>query len=158
MSQNSPTIEQARLFAEYGYRCAVVGRSPQDVASVRWTAGGVDVVPVLVPAALAMTDPRMVGTATAFAINFLAFLSPQKVMVYNPAEFLGGAASILIGILLAIGVFKVVLPARPWETANRVAKAMREDLARLCLHERIPRRSAFEALAFEVARMYRENH
>jgi uncharacterized membrane protein YccC len=109
------------------------------------------VVPVLIPAALGMANPRTVGIATAFAINFLAFLNPHKVMVYNPAEFLGGSVSILIGILLAIGVFKVVLPADPWETANRVAKAMRDDLARLCLHERIPRRSAFEALAYDRA-------
>ncbi|HEY4191209.1 MAG TPA: FUSC family protein, partial [Mesorhizobium sp.] len=107
------------------------------------------VVPILVPAALAMANPRLVGVATAFAINFLAFLSPQKVMVYNPVEFLGSAASILIGILLAIGVFLVVLPANPWKTANHIAQAICEDLVRLCLHERIPRRSAFESLAYD---------
>jgi uncharacterized membrane protein YccC len=28
-------------------------------------------------------------------------------------------------------------------------RAMREDLARLCLHERVPRRSAFESLAYD---------
>ncbi|MGB3643305.1 MAG: FUSC family protein [Mesorhizobium sp.] len=107
------------------------------------------VVPILVPAALAMANPRLVGVATAFAINFLAFLSPHQVMTYNPAEFFGSSASILVGILLAIGVYLVVLPADPWATANRIARAMRQDLARLCLHERIPRRSAFESLAYD---------
>lgn len=107
------------------------------------------VVPILVPAALAMANPRMVGVATAFAINFLAFLSPHQVMTYNPAEFFGGSASILVGILLAIGVYLVVLPADPWATAGRIAQAMRQDLARLCLHDRIPRRSAFESLAYD---------
>jgi len=107
------------------------------------------VVPILVPAALAMANPRYVGVATAFAINFLAFLSPHQAMTYAPGPFLAGSASILVGILLAIGVFIIVLPADPWLAANRIVRAMREDLARLCLHERVPRRSAFESLAYD---------
>jgi uncharacterized membrane protein YccC len=107
------------------------------------------VVPVLVPAALAMANPRLVGVATAFAINFLAFLSPHQVMTYDPLPFLAGSASIVVGILLAIGVYLVVLPASPRETVNRIVEAMREDLARLCLHDRIPRRTAFESLAYD---------
>lgn len=107
------------------------------------------VVPILVPAALAMANPRYVGVATAFAINFLAFLSPHQAMTYDPWPFFAGSASILVGILLAIGVFLVVLPADPWVTINRIVRAMREDLARLCLHERVPRRSAFESLAYD---------
>nr|WP_250888645.1 FUSC family protein [Mesorhizobium sp. dw_380] len=107
------------------------------------------VVPILVPAALAMANPRYVGVATAFAINFLAFLSPHQAMTYDPGPFLAGSASILVGILLAIGVFIIVLPADPWLAANRIVRAMREDLARLCLHERVPRRSAFESLAYD---------
>lgn len=107
------------------------------------------VVPILVPTALAMANPRYVGVATAFAINFLAFLSPHQAMTYDPWPFFAGSASILVGILLAIGVFIVVLPADPWLAANRIVRAMREDLARLCLHERVPRRSAFESLAYD---------
>ena len=107
------------------------------------------VVPVLVPAALAMANPRHVGVATAFAINFLAFLSPHQVMTYDPLPFLAGSASILVGILLAIGVYMGVLPASPWATVNRIVESMREDLVRLCLHERIPRRTAFESLAYD---------
>ena len=107
------------------------------------------VVPILVPTALAMANPRYVGVATAFAINFLAFLSPHQAMTYDPGPFFAGSASILVGILLAIGVFIVVLPADPWLAASRIVRAMREDLARLCLHERVPRRSAFESLAYD---------
>ncbi|UVK45645.1 FUSC family protein [Mesorhizobium sp. AR07] len=107
------------------------------------------VVPILVPAALAMANPRYVGVATAFAINFLAFLSPHQAMSYDPGPFFAGSASVLVGILLAIGVFILVLPADPWLAANRIVRAMREDLARLCLHERMPRRSAFESLAYD---------
>ncbi|MBZ9677174.1 FUSC family protein [Mesorhizobium sp. ES1-1] len=107
------------------------------------------VVPILVPAALAMANPRFVGVATAFAINFLAFLSPHQAMVYDPGLFLAGSASILVGILLAIGVFMVVLPVDPWLVADRIIRAMRQDLARLCLHDRVPRRSAFESLAYD---------
>ncbi|RTL95136.1 MAG: FUSC family protein [Hyphomicrobiales bacterium] len=107
------------------------------------------VVPILVPAALGMANPRHVGVATAFAINFLAFLSPHQQMIYDPGPFLAGSASILVGILIAIGVFIVVLPADPWGTVERISQAIREDLARLCLHERIPRRSAFESLAYD---------
>ncbi len=107
------------------------------------------VVPVLIPAALAMANPRLVGVATAFAINFLAFLSPHQVMVYDPGPFLAGSASILVGILLAIGVYLAVLPAQPWATVERLVESMREDLVRLCLHERIPRRTAFESLAYD---------
>ncbi|TIT90269.1 MAG: FUSC family protein, partial [Mesorhizobium sp.] len=76
-------------------------------------------------------------------------LSPHQQMVYDPGPFLAGSASILVGILIAIGVFIVVLPADPWVTVDRISQAMREDLARLCLHERIPRRSAFESLAYD---------
>ena len=107
------------------------------------------VVPILVPAALGMANPRHVGVATAFAINFLAFMSPHQQMIYDPGPFLAGSASILVGILIAIGVFIVVLPADPWGTVERISQAIREDLARLCLHERIPRRSAFESLAYD---------
>ncbi|TJV73166.1 MAG: FUSC family protein [Mesorhizobium sp.] len=107
------------------------------------------VVPILVPAALGMANPRHVGVATAFAINFLAFLSPHQQMIYDPGPFFAGSASILVGILIAIGVFILVLPADPWVTVERISQAMREDLARLCLHERIPRRSAFESLAYD---------
>lgn len=107
------------------------------------------VVPILVPTALAMANPRYVGVATAFAINFLAFLSPHQAMTYDPGPFFAGSASVLVGILLAIGVFIVVLPADPWLAANRIVRAMRQDLARLCLHERVPRRSAFESLAYD---------
>ncbi|BAV45701.1 fusaric acid resistance protein [Mesorhizobium loti] len=107
------------------------------------------VVPILVPTALGMANPRYVGVATAFAINFLAFLSPHQAMIYDPGPFFAGSASVLVGILLAIGVFIVVLPADPWLAANRIVRAMREDLARLCLHERVPRRSAFESLAYD---------
>ena len=107
------------------------------------------VVPILVPTALAMANPRYVGVATAFAINFLAFLSPHQAMTYDPGPFFAGSASVLVGILLAIGVFILVLPADPWLAANRIVRAMREDLARLCLHERVPRRSAFESLAYD---------
>jgi len=107
------------------------------------------VVPILVPAALAMANPRLTGIATAFAINFLAFLSPHQSMSYDPAEFLASSGSILIGILLAIGVFLTVLPANPRRTAEGIVRAMREDLARLCLHERIAKRSAFESLAYD---------
>lgn len=107
------------------------------------------VVPVLLPAALAMPNPRMTGIAAAFVINFLAFMSPRQVMVYNPQEFLAGSVSLLVGILLAIGVFLTVLPTDPSATMERIVRAMREDLARLCLHERIARRSAFESLAYD---------
>ncbi|PTE11507.1 FUSC family protein [Mesorhizobium helmanticense] len=107
------------------------------------------VVPILVPAALGMANPRHVGLATAFAINFLAFLSPHQAMIYDPVPFFAGSASILVGILLAIGVFIVVLPADPWVTVNRTLQAMRQDLARLCLHERVARREAFESLAYD---------
>ncbi|WP_027058756.1 FUSC family protein [Mesorhizobium loti] len=107
------------------------------------------VVPILLPTALAMANPRYVGVATAFAINFLAFLSPHQAMTYDPGPFFAGSASVLVGILLAIGVFIVVLPADPWITVNRIVRAMREDLARLCLHERVPRRSAYESLAYD---------
>lgn len=107
------------------------------------------VVPILVPTALGMANPRYVGVATAFAINFLAFLSPHQAMTYDPGPFFAGSASVLVGILLAIGVFIVVLPADPWLAANRIVRAMREDLARLCLHERVPKRSAFESLAYD---------
>ena len=107
------------------------------------------VVPVLVPAALAMANPRLVGVATAFAINFLAFLSPHQGMAYDPAGFFIGPVAALVGMLIAIGVFLVVLPVDPRVTVNRIAGAMREDLVRLCLHERVPRRSAFESLAYD---------
>jgi len=107
------------------------------------------VIPVLIPGALAMANPTFTGTATAFAINFLAFLSPHQTMVYSPLHFLNQTASIIAGILLSIGVFWSVLPARPRDSVLRIVATIKEDLVRLCLHERIPRRSAFESLAYD---------
>jgi len=107
------------------------------------------VAPVLIVAALAMANPRWTGTATAFAVNYLVFLNPHEKMVYAPQAFLNGAISLLLGILLAMGVFALVLPSRPAEAVARLAGAIREDLVRLCVHDRIPRRSAFESLAYD---------
>ncbi|MDN5928253.1 MAG: FUSC family protein [Hyphomicrobiales bacterium] len=107
------------------------------------------VIPVLIPGALAMANPTFTGTATAFAINFLAFLSPHQTMVYAPLHFLNQTASILVGILLSIGVFWSVLPSRPRDSVLRIVATIKEDLVRLCLHERVPRRSAFESLAYD---------
>jgi uncharacterized membrane protein YccC len=107
------------------------------------------VVPVLIPGALAIANPTLTGTAAAFAINFLAFLSPHRQMVYAPVHFFNQTASILAGILLSIGVFWSVLPARPRDSVLRIVGAIKEDLVRLCLHERVPRRSAFESLAYD---------
>jgi uncharacterized membrane protein YccC len=107
------------------------------------------VVPVLIPGALAMANPTFTGTATAFAINFLAFLSPHQQMVYAPVHFLNQTASILVGILLSIGVFWSVLPQTPRDSVLRIVATIKEDLVRLCLHERVPRRSAFESLAYD---------
>jgi uncharacterized membrane protein YccC len=107
------------------------------------------VIPILIPGALAMANPTFTGTATAFAINFLAFLSPHQTMVYAPLHFLNQTASILVGILLSIGVFWSVLPARPRDSVLRIVATIKEDLVRLCLHERVPRRSAFESLAYD---------
>lgn len=107
------------------------------------------VIPVLIPATLAMANPRTVGVATAFAINFLAFLSPHQVMTYAPMHFLAGSAAVVGGILLGIGVFATVLPANPHQIVMRLVGAMRDDLVRLCLHERVPRRPAFESLAYD---------
>jgi uncharacterized membrane protein YccC len=107
------------------------------------------VIPVLIPGALAMANPSFTGTATAFAINFLAFLSRHQTMVYAPLHFLNQTASILVGILLSIGVFWSVLPARPRDSILRIVATSKEDLVRLCLHERVPRRPAFESLAYD---------
>jgi uncharacterized membrane protein YccC len=107
------------------------------------------VAPVLVVAALAMANPRWTGTATACCVNYLVFLNPHQTMAYAPQAFLNGAVSLLLGILLAMGVFAVVLPSRPREVVAGLAGAIREDLVRLCVHDRIPRRSAFESLAYD---------
>ena len=42
-----------------------------------------------------------------------------------------------------------MLPAGARASVERIAGSMREDLVRLCLHERIPRRTAFESLAYD---------
>lgn len=107
------------------------------------------VAPVLVGAGLAMANPRLTSIATAFAINFVLFLNPHAAMAYAPQAFLGSTAAILIGILLSMGVFAVVLPQRPRETMLRLVEAMHGDLMRLSLHERIPKPSAFESLAYD---------
>ncbi|OWK20205.1 hypothetical protein AJ88_34395 [Mesorhizobium amorphae CCBAU 01583] len=71
------------------------------------------VVPIMVPAALGMANPRHVGVATAFAINFFAFLSPHQAMTYDPGPFFAGSVSILVGILVAVGVFIACCPPTP---------------------------------------------
>jgi uncharacterized membrane protein YccC len=104
---------------------------------------------VLVPAALAMANPRFTSSATAFAINFLLFVNPRQPMVAQPWPFLNEAAAVLGGIALSVGIFAVVLPRRPESVVERVVEAFRADLTRLCLHERLPRPSAFESLAYD---------
>jgi uncharacterized membrane protein YccC len=105
--------------------------------------------PILLPAGLAMADPRYAGVATPFAINYLVFLNPREAMVYEPLAFLNGSAALLVGILLSIAIFAVVLPRRPRETIARLVHALREDLLRLCLRQRLPDPTAFESLAYD---------
>jgi len=104
---------------------------------------------VLIPAALAMANPRFTSIATSFAINFLLFVNPRQPMVAQPWPFLNEAVAVLGGILLSVGVFAVVLPRRPESVIERVVEAFRADLTRLCLHERLPKPSAFESLAYD---------
>ncbi|GLS21925.1 fusaric acid resistance protein [Labrys miyagiensis] len=104
---------------------------------------------VLVPVALAMANPRYTSIATSFAINFLLFVNPRQPMVAQPWPFLNEAIAVLGGILLSVGIFAVVLPRRPESVVERVVEAFRADLTRLCLHERLPKPSAFESLAYD---------
>jgi uncharacterized membrane protein YccC len=104
---------------------------------------------VLIPCALMMANPRFTSMATSFAINFLLFVNPHQPMVAQPWQFLNEAIAVLGGILLSVGVFAVVLPRRPESVVERVVEAFRADLTRLCLHERLPKPSAFESLAYD---------
>jgi len=107
------------------------------------------IVPILVPAALLMADPRHVGPATAFAINFIVFLKPHEAMVFEPQVFMETSLSVLVGILIGLLVFIVVLPKRPQVTVNRMMGALRTDIVRLCLRDRVPSPSAFNSLAYD---------
>lgn len=107
------------------------------------------IIPVLVPAAILMADPRHVGPATAFSINFIVFLKPHEKMAFEPAIFMETSLSVLIGVLIGILVFIVVLPKRPLVTVNRMMNALRTDIIRLCLRDRVPNASAFNSLAYD---------
>ncbi|QND55212.1 FUSC family protein (plasmid) [Phyllobacterium sp. 628] len=107
------------------------------------------VIPILVPVALLMADPRHVGPATAFAINFIVFLKPHETMAFEPYIFMETSLSVLAGILIGLLVFIVVLPKRPQVTVNRMMNALRTDVVRLCLRDRIPNSSAFNSLAYD---------
>jgi uncharacterized membrane protein YccC len=107
------------------------------------------IIPVLVPAAILMADPRHVGPATAFSINFIVFLKPHETMTFAPSAFLETSLSVLVGVLIGILVFIVVLPKRPQGTVNRMIGALRTDIVRLCLRDRVPNASAFNSLAYD---------
>ncbi|MDQ0390742.1 FUSC family protein [Labrys monachus] len=107
------------------------------------------VTPVLVPAALMMANPRFSSIATSVVINFLLFVNPHQPMVAAPGLFVNAVAAVLGGILLSLLVFMVVLPPRPERVIERVVEAFRADLTRLCLHDRLPKASAFESLAYD---------
>ncbi|MBA8879414.1 FUSC family protein [Phyllobacterium myrsinacearum] len=107
------------------------------------------IVPVLVPAAILMADPRYVGPATAFSINFIVFLKPHETMAFAPSIFIETSLSVLIGVLIGILVFIVVLPKRTQVTVNRMIGALRTDIVRLCLRDRVPNASAFNSLAYD---------
>ena len=104
---------------------------------------------MLLPCALMMANPRYASTATAFAINFLLFVNPREAMTASPWAFVNVAVAVLGGILLSVAVFALVLPPRPQRVVERVVDAFRADLTRLCLHERLPKASAFESLAYD---------
>jgi len=70
-------------------------------------------------------------------------------MVAAPLAFLNAVVAVLGGILLSMAVFAVVLPQRPQRTIERLVVAMRADLLRLCLHDRLPKASAYESLAYD---------
>lgn len=105
--------------------------------------------PVLLLAALAMPNPLYTGAATAFGINFIVFLEPAASMNFAPTQFLIAGGSVLAGILLALGVFMVVFPTSPSARLETIARALRETLLRLSLHERAPGRSAFVSLSYD---------
>jgi uncharacterized membrane protein YccC len=107
------------------------------------------VIPILFPAAILMAYPKFVGTATAFAIDFIVFLKPRETMVYEPRDFIETSAGMLVGILIGIAVFIVVLPKRPKVVVNRMMNALRTDILRLCLRDRMPSASGFESLAYD---------
>lgn len=106
-------------------------------------------VPVLLPAALAMANPGTASLATAFAICFLAFLNPEPGAAYDPRAFLIASVSVIAGLSIALGIFTIILPPHPQARLAALARAMRETLLRLAIHDRVPSRSAFESLAYD---------
>lgn len=107
------------------------------------------VTPVLVPAAFLMADSRRSGPATAFAINFIVFLKPHEAMAYAPRTFVESSVAVLGGILIGLLVFILVLPKRPQSAVRGLMRALRADIVRLCLRDRVPNHSAFVSLAYD---------
>lgn len=69
--------------------------------------------------------------------------------MFEPQVFMETSLSVLVGILIGLLVFIVVLPKRPQVTVNRMMGALRTDIVRLCLRDRVPSPSAFNSLAYD---------
>lgn len=84
---------------------------------------------VLIPAGLAMRDPRTAAPAASFAIFFWDLVGPDNLARTDATLFFNGALALLFGIGLGTLIFALVIPANLATARQRLYQAVRRDLA-----------------------------
>ncbi|WP_010166229.1 FUSC family protein [Pseudomonas sp. PAMC 25886] len=87
-------------------------------------------VPLFV-ASLCMSRPTLAATASAFCIFFVNNVGPSNVMTYDFAAFLNKAIATLVGVGIAVVVFRLIQLSPGEHHYRRMFKASLFDLAQL---------------------------
>ncbi|MDB5654010.1 MAG: hypothetical protein JWQ94_1623 [Tardiphaga sp.] len=116
-----------------GSFCAVIAAGFCNFAVIPAISGFVPLALVmsafLIPAGLAMRDPRTAAPAASFAIFFWDLIGPDNLARADAASFFNGALVLLLGIGIGTLIFALVIPADLAAARQRLYQAVRRDLA-----------------------------
>jgi uncharacterized membrane protein YccC len=90
---------------------------------------GILLTVVLIPAGIAMRNPKTALIATGFAIFFLDLVGPDNMTRADPSTFFNGSIALLLGIGIGTLIFALVLPVDVAAVERRLLQAVRDDLA-----------------------------
>ena len=88
--------------------------------------------PLLAFAAWLMTDPKRTGTGIGLAMFSSQFLAPANLMRYDAGALLNNMLGQVAGVLLALAIFQVVLPAHTMGNRAHVAAALWREALSTC--------------------------
>ena len=107
-------------------------------------------VPVLMAGLYLATKPDWTDVGTGFVIFFTTMLAPGNTMQLNPVAFLNEGGATILGILVAVVMFEVLVPASGIWLQRRLARQLRHQVVLVCFDHLDGLSGRFESGTYEL--------